>query len=52
MENGEKCYKCKIGYSIDKNGKCVKGVANCKVLDETDDKKCKECMSEYYINSK
>ena len=30
----------------------MKGVANCKVLDETDNKKCKECMSEYYINGK
>ena len=34
------CYKCKVGYSISKNGKCVKGLANCKILDESDSKKC------------
>ena len=45
------CLQCMRSYSISqlKKDECLKGVANCKVLDTKDTYNCRECNPGYYV---
>ena len=48
VKNQDICYKCKLGYSLNRDNECVKGIPNCDIVDSYE--KCFLCESGFFMN--